>query len=215
MALWVGIENLGHRASLALRYGARWSGRHWYWRLGYALWLESLRGAAHRPGLATCPPPGWQAEDFFYGETPLGTAHELLSWAGLLPGERFCEIGCGRGVVGLVAHLVFGAQVSSFEKVPALADKARWLARALQIEGGISIREEGPYGSADLYFLTPTTWGVQNWQRVCREMEKAPAGARALVLSEPLPKWQILEKRKLPYSWGWSETYLQRKDLML
>ncbi|MBX3166947.1 MAG: hypothetical protein KF760_06030 [Candidatus Eremiobacteraeota bacterium] len=209
MALWVGIQNLGHRGSLALRYGVRWGSYHWYWRLGYALWLESWRGAAHRPGMAATPPPGWQAQDFIYGETPLGTAHQLLSWAGLQPGQHFCEIGCGRGVVGLVAHLVFGARVSGFEKVPALANKARWLARALQVEEAVSIREEGPYGPADLYFLTPTTWSAENWRRVCLEMAAAPAGARALVLSEPLPHWEVLETKKLPYSWGWSQTYLQ------
>lgn len=209
MDLWVGLQNLGHRGATALRYGARWGGHHWYWRLGYALWLESLRGPAHRPGMSAPPPPGWQAEDFLYGETPLGTAHQLLSWAGLRPGQHFCEIGCGRGVVGLVAHLVFGASVSGYEKVPALADKARWLTRALQVEKGVCIREEGPYELSDLYFLTPTTWSPENWKRVCREMDRARPGARALVLTDPLPGWSVLETRKLPYSWGWSQTYLQ------
>lgn len=212
MSVWVGLHNLGYRGALALRYGVRWRAHFWYWRLGYALWLESWRGAAHRPGLRAQPPPGWQPEDFLYGETPLGTAHQLLSWAGLQAGQRFCEIGCGRGVVGLVAQLVFGARVEGFEKIPELADKARWLARALQVEEQVSIREEGPYGAADLYFLTPTTWSPKNWRRVCQEMERAPAGARALVLTEPLPGWKVLETRSLPFSWGWSLTYLQTKS---
>mgnify|MGYP003584439376 CR=1 FL=1 len=211
MSLWLGLQNLCHRSSLALRYGARWGSHYWYWRLGYALWLESWRGAAHHPGLRTQPPPGWQPEDFVYGETPLGTAHQLLDWAGLQAGQHFCEIGCGRGVVGLVAHLVFGARVSGFEKVPGLADKARWLVRALQLENDVCIAEEGPYGAADLYFLTPTTWSLENWRRVCKQLEEAPGGARALVLTEPLPSWQVLESRTLPFSWGWSRTYLQVK----
>jgi hypothetical protein len=209
MSFRVGLENLGHRGALALRYGVRWGAHYWYWRLGYALWLESWRGAAHRPGQLLQPPDGWRPEDFVYGETPLGTAHQLLSWAELKAGQHFCEIGCGRGVVGLVGHLVFGARVSAFEKVPELAAKARWLARALQVEESISIREEGPFEPADLYFLTPTTWSTENWQRVCRKLEIAPPGARALVLSEPLPRWRVLETKKLPFSWGWSQTYLQ------
>ncbi len=155
------------------------------------------------------PPPGWQSQDFIYGETPLGTARLLLEWAELQAGEHFCEIGCGRGVVGLVAHLVFGARVSGYEKVPALANKARWLTRALQVEQGVSIHEDGPYEQADLYFLTPTTWSEENWCRVCRQLDKASPGARALVLSEPLPGWRVLEKRSLPYSWGWNQTFLQ------
>jgi hypothetical protein len=211
MSVWAGLQNLGHRGGLALRYGARWGGQFWYWRLGYALWLEGWRGPAHRPGLRQQPPPGWQPEDFYYGETPLGTAYRLLSWAGLQAGQQFCEVGCGRGVVGLVAATVFGARVSGFEKVPALADKARWLARALQLEDGITIAEDGPYPEADLYFLTPTTWSAENWRQVCAQMERAPTGARALVLSEPLPGWQVLEKKSLPYSWGYSLTYLQVK----
>lgn len=212
MHLWVGLQNLGHRGSLALRYGARWGSRFWYWRLGYALWLESWRGAAHRPGLTIKPPIGFQPEDFVYGETPPGTAHDLLSWAGLQSGQLFCEIGCGRGVVGLVAHLVFAARVQSFERVPALADKARWLARALQVEAGVEIREDGAFPAADLYFLTPTTWSEENWRRVCGELERAPAAARALVLTQPLPGWKVLEVKTLPYSWGWSRTYLQAKS---
>ena len=224
--LWVGVHNLGQRLALSLRYGARYGNKHWYWRLGYALWLESLRGPARRPGqyyaefvLANSAvavstltlASGWTADDFVYGETPLGTAHQLLQWGELGPGQRFCEIGCGRGVVGLVAHLVFGAQVVGFEKVPALADKARWLTRALGVEQHVLIHEDGPYPSADLYFLTPTTWSEQNWQRVQDGLASAPSGSRALVLSQPLPGWTVLAQKSLPYSWGWNQTYLQTK----
>lgn len=209
--LWVGLHNLGQRAATSLRYAARYGAHHWYWRLGYALWLESWRGPAHRPGQRFSPDPGWTAEDFFYGETPLGTAHQLLQWGELCPGQRFCEIGCGRGVVGLMAHLVFGAEVDGFEKVPALADKARWLTRALDVERSVRIHEEGPYPAADLYFLTPTTWSEQNWQRVQNDLKSAPSGSRALVLSQPLPGWTVLAQKSFAYSWGGNQTYLQAK----
>jgi len=209
--LWVGVQNLGQRLATSLRYGARYGSNHWYWRLGYALWLESWRGPAHRPGQQLQPDPDWSADDFIYGETPLGTAHQLLQWAELRPGQRFCEIGCGRAVVGLVAQLVFGAEVDGFEKVPSLADKARWLARALGVEKNVRIHEEGPYPAADVYFLTPTTWSEQNWQRVREGLASAPTGSRALVLSQPLPGWTVLAQKSLPYSWGWNRTYLQIK----
>lgn len=204
--LGVGLQNLGHRSWWSMRYAARWGLHSWYWRLGYALWLESWRGPAHRLGQNLEPPPGFEVEDFIYGETPLGTAHILLEWAGLKEGQHFCEIGCGRGVTGLVAAYVFGARVSGVEVVPALAEKARWLARALQIQ--VEVREQGPYPVADLYFLTPTTWSQENWRRVVGELEKAPGGSRALVLSQALPGWRLEQKRSLPFSWGPNRVFL-------
>lgn len=207
--LGIGLQNLGYRGWWSVRYGARWGLKGWYWRLGYALWLESWRGPAHRLGQGLQPPPGFQAEDFIYGETPLGTAYELLRWAEFKQGQHFCEIGCGRGVTGLVAASLFQARVSGIEVVPALADKARWLARALQLP--VDIRENGPYPQADLYFMTPTTWSQENWARVVSELEKAPGGSRALVLSQPLPRWRLEQKRSLPFSWGPNRVFLCSK----
>lgn len=208
--LWVGLHNLGQRGWWSMRYAARWGAQPWYWRIGYALWLESWRGPAHRSSERFQPPPGFQGEDLIYGETPLGTAHELLRWAGLRKGQRFCEIGCGRGVTGLVAASVFGAQVSGIEVVPELADKARWLARALQVE--VNIQNGPPYPEADLYFMTPTTWSEVNWGRVISELEKAPGGSRALVLSQPIPGWQLELERSLPFSWGPNRVFLCLKS---
>jgi len=206
--LWVGFENLGHRSWLACRDASRLGRHSWYWRLGYALWLESLRGPAHRTVRKYALPEGLRSEDLIYGETPIGTAFDLLAWAGMKPGQRFCEVGCGRGVTSLVATLVFGAQSIGHEAVPALADKARWLTRALQCPGTIVTGHCGPYASAELYYLTATTWSADNLQRIQQDLAQAPAGARALVLSQPLPQWQTLEERKFPYSWGWCRTFL-------
>ncbi|MFN8612556.1 MAG: class I SAM-dependent methyltransferase [Vulcanimicrobiota bacterium] len=204
--LWVGLHNLGHRGWWSARYAARRATCGWYWKMGYLLWLESWRGPAHRLGQRLQPPPGFASEDFIYGETPLGTAYELLSWAGLQPEEHFCEIGCGRGVTGLVAAGVFQARVTGVEVVPALAQKARWLARALRLP--VEVLEGPPYPTADLYFLTPTTWSEENWLRVVAQLEKAPDGSRALVLSQPLPGWRLEQKRSLPFSWGPNRVFL-------
>jgi hypothetical protein len=206
--LAVALENLVHRGRLACRGAAQLGRQRWYWRLGYALWLESLRGPAYRLGHLPAP---LGREDLIYGETPLGTAYQLLNWGQLQLGQRFCEIGCGRGVTSLVARLVFGAQVTSYEAVERRADKARWLSRALDAGLEVVTQSGGPYVEADLYYLTPTTWSEANWNTVQQALEVAPSGSRALVLTQPLKDWNLLEKRLLPYSWGWSQTYLLLK----
>lgn len=211
--LAVGLENLAHQGQMALRGASQLGGQRWYWRLGYALWLESLRGAARHARRGFEPPPGLQPEDFTYGETPLWTAHQLLSWAQLPRGGRFVEVGCGRAVTSLVARLVFDAEVTAFEVVPALADKARWLNFALQAGVEIFTKGEGPYPTAALYYLTPTTWSDANIAKVAQGLSSAPAGSRAVVLTQPLPGWQVLEERPMPFSWGWSRTYLMAKGL--
>lgn len=212
MQVWsdlaVGVENLAHRSWLAGLAASQLGGHRWYWRLGYALWLESWRGPAHRLGQQADLPPGFGREDLIYGETPLWTAWQLLLWADLKPQERFCEIGCGRGVTSLVARLVYGARVRSYEAIELLADKARWLGRALDAEMEVFTQSAGPYAEADLYYLTPTTWSDANWKGVQKGLLSARVGSRALVLTQPLPGWQVLNQRKMPYSWGWSQTYL-------
>ena len=175
------------------------------------MWLESWRGPAHRAGLRAELPPELEREDLIYGETPLWTAYQLLRWGGLQSSQTFCEIGCGRGVTSLLARLVFGARSCGYEALPELADKARWLARALELEVDFVTQSTGPYPAADLYYLTPTTWSSSNWESVQRGLEQAPTGCQALLLTQPLPDWKLIEKRSMPYSWGWSQTYLMIK----
>lgn len=206
-SLWaVGLENLRHRLWMSWQGALALGGEFWYWRLGYALWLEGLRGSArHAPS---------SSSDWTYGETPLWTAFRLLQWAHAQPGQRLVEVGCGRGIVSLVAASVWGMPSVGLEALGERADKARWLVRALQLE---RIRIEtsqvrAQVEEADLYFLTPTTWSEENWRGVVQALEGAPPGARALVLTQPIPGWEILKEERFPYSWGWCKTFLQKKE---
>lgn len=170
-----------------------------------------MRGAARHAAWRFAPPEGLSADDFIYGETPLVTARQILQWAEFPHGGRFVEVGCGRAVVSLVARLVYQAEVSAFEAVPELADKARWLDRALEAGLRIITSAHGPYPAAELYYLTATTWGQANLKSVAEGLEAAPSGSRAIVLTQPLPDWPVLEERLLPFSWGWCRTYLQQR----
>lgn len=216
--LWVGVENLFHRAHTGAQGLVQLGLQPWYWRLGYALWLESLRGPAHWAGRADAPQQGWEEADFVYGETPIVTAYRQLLLAQFPRGGRLLEVGCGRGCLSLVAALAFGAkQVVGFEILPARASKAAWLVEALalkeriQIQSGDATAQSLP--EVDLIYLTPTTWGQQNWKRLTQWLSTAPEGCRAVSLTQPLPEcqWEILQKLELPYSWGNSVTYFQRK----
>ncbi len=180
-------------------------GHFWYWRLGYALWLENLRGSAFRVAGLDCE------RDFIYGETPPGTAWQLLRWAQFEVGSRLVEIGCGRAVMCLVAELALRGQCRGYEALPELADKARWLVEALSLKTHIETQQVGQIEVADLYYLTPTTWSEANFLQVCQALETAPKASKALVLSRPLPGWKVLATHSFAYSWGWTRTYLQVK----
>jgi len=214
--LFLGVENLAHRAKTGCLGALALGARPWYWRLGYALWLESLRGAAHRAGRSQAPQEGWQPEDFVYGETPIWTAYRHLTLCQFPQGGRLLEIGCGRATVSLVAALARGGRATGYEILPARADKARWLTRALQLTTVEIIDADAStcsYEQVDVVYLTPTTWSDINWKRLTRWLEQAQTGTRAVSLTQPLPKkdWEIVLETKMPYTWGDSVTYYQRR----
>jgi hypothetical protein len=215
----VGAENLVQRVQLAGRSVRRLGKARWFWRLSYALWLDGLRGPAHRASRQLPLPAQWSSEDVTYGETPVVTAYTLLQASDFPAGGNLVELGCGRGVLSLVAHLAFGAQAVGLDVVPRLIDRARWLATALGTDG-VEFRcaDAGtePLPQADLYYLTPTTWSAPNLGAVKARLAEVRPGSRAVSLTEPLGgDWEVYRRETLLYSWGPSPTYFQRKTVLM
>lgn len=215
----LGAENLVQRFQLAGRSLRRLGKERWFWRLSYALWLDGLRGPAHRASRRFTVPSQWTSADVIYGETPIVTAHALLEACDFPAGGQLVELGCGRGVMSLVAHLAFRAQTLGLDVVPGLVDRARWLATALGAEG-VEFRcaDAGAEAlpAADLFYLTPTTWSATNLAAVKSRLAEARPGSRAISLTEPLGgDWEVFRQETLLYSWGASPTFFQRKTVLM
>lgn len=208
---------LGNAAWVAARTtveAARFGASPWWWRLRLALAAEwagqtPLQVIAREQG-------GLSDEDVVYGETLPGTAVDLLRRVGVGPGDRVVDLGCGRGVVPLVAGLFFGARALGVEALPGYVERARRAALRLGLPGvefQVADFRSEPLPPGTVYFLAGTCLEEGSWRAVTARLATAAPGARALSLSAPLPEeqWHLLERVRMPFSWGPATVYLHRR----
>lgn len=214
--LAVGLENTAYNAGLALREAAALGRFPWWWRLRAAL-------ARHWAGLSPFavvrregPASGLPEEDLIYGETPPLTAYRLLEALQVGPRDRVVDLGCGRGTVVLVAALAFGAAGLGCEALPTFVERGRRVACSLglsRVEFRLGDVRGGPLPQGTVYFVAGTTLRPESWRRVCARLKDTAPGTRAASLSAPLPasRWELLQRNKMPFSWGPATVYLQRR----
>ena len=126
---------------------------------------------------------GWP----FWAATSDERIDEALRLAGLRPGERLLDLGCGDGRVLSRAAEAFGAEVSGVELDPALAVTARELLAAAGIDGTVVEADfESVAIEADVVFgfLSPATL-----QRLRPRLAALPSGTRVVTTGYPVPGW--------------------------
>ncbi len=126
---------------------------------------------------------GWP----FWAATSDDRIGEALRLAGLRPGERFVDLGCGDGRVLLRAAEDFGAEVHGFELDAGLAAIARDALAAAGLDGTVVEDDfEAVPIEADVVFafLSPATL-----QRLRPRLEALPAHARIDTIGYPVPGW--------------------------
>ncbi|MBW3615414.1 MAG: methyltransferase domain-containing protein [Actinobacteria bacterium] len=144
--------------------------------------LERVLATARRLGSA--PTPRWP----LWAATSDERIDLALDLAGLRPGERLLDVGCGDGRVLLRAAVLRQATVHGIEIDPELAAKAREL---LADHGIAATITEADFTQASLdadvvfaYLSTATL------QRLTPRLAQLPAGARVVTAEHPVPGWQ-------------------------
>ena len=126
---------------------------------------------------------GWP----FWAATSDERIDEALRLAGLRPGERLLDLGCGDGRVLLRAAEDFGAEVVGVELDPDLAATARFVLEAAGIEGTVLEADfETVPVEADVVFafLSPATL-----QRLRPRLAALPSTSRVVTTGYPVPGW--------------------------
>lgn len=197
----MGVANLFYRQTLFLEELRELGAQAWWRRLRRALWRESLRG----PLLRVVGKEG----DLTYGETPPLTAHRILSELGVGAQDHVVDLGCGLGMIPIIARLAFGARGTGLELVEPLARRASQLASRLGLDDVIFHADfrNGIPPDGTVYFAWPTTLEPATWARLQEEMLSLPAGTRAVTITEPLKNWTVTRKCEHAYSWGRCLTY--------
>jgi SAM-dependent methyltransferase len=190
------------------------AGHRWWWRLRWAMVLNRLGGLVD---LASEPKLGVPIQDLLYGETPVLTAWKILSDLGACSSDIVVDLGCGRGLIPIVASLALGIRAVGVDISPFRIRRARHLVEALQLTSVIVRqadyrREPLPEGS--LYFLSPISLAEESWSDLQKVMRQSKGGSRAVVLCEPLEAeyWDTCSVQRYSYSWGIVKTYFQRRN---
>jgi SAM-dependent methyltransferase len=126
---------------------------------------------------------GWP----FWAATSDERIDEALRLAGLRPGERLLDLGCGDGRVLLRAAEDFGAEVIGVELDPDLVATARFVLEAAGIEGTVLEADfEAVPLEADVVFafLSPATL-----QRLRPRLAALPSTSRVVTTGYPVPGW--------------------------
>ncbi|GEM_PF-1060853 len=189
----------------------------WWWRLRWAMiraWVgQTPLGVVRREGAAS----GLSEEDLVYGETLPGTAFDLLKALEVGSQDIVIDLGCGRGVLPLVAGLAFQARAVGLEVLEGFVSRGRRAAEFLGLDG-VDFQKgdfrEGPLPRGTVYFLAGTCLEPSSWAAVTRNLaDSAPARARAVSLSQALPsaEWEALGRREMAFSWGSATVFLHRR----
>jgi SAM-dependent methyltransferase len=126
---------------------------------------------------------GWP----FWAATADGRIEDALRLAGLRPGERFLDLGCGDGRVLVRAAEDYGARVTGVELDAGLAEIARDVLAAAGIEGTVLEADfETVPVDADVVFafLSPATL-----QRLRPRLAELPSTSRVVTTGYPVPGW--------------------------
>jgi ubiquinone/menaquinone biosynthesis C-methylase UbiE len=126
---------------------------------------------------------GWP----FWAGTSDERIDEALRLAGLRPGERLLDLGCGDGRVLRRAAEAYGAVVSGVELDPGLAATAREQLEAAGVDGTVlEANFESVPIEADVVFafLSPATL-----QRLRPRLAVLPSRSRVVTTGYPVPGW--------------------------
>ena len=218
--LRVGVENQLYLARLEAEELRTLAGYRWWWRLKWALLLNAIGGLADRARPAIFPKRELQAADFLFGETPVLTAWQILTDLETSAFDLVVELGCGRGLVCLVASLAFGSRAVGGEIVHSRVSRLRHLIQVLglsRVEAREADFRREPVAEGDLYFLSPVSLEEPSWLDLQARMRAVAPGTRAVVLCEPLESayWDTELVREYRYSWGPVLTYVQRRKALV
>ena len=152
-----------------------------------------------------------------YGHTPLSTFEQIATFAGIKPGMRVVELGCGDGrlVLWLAAALNCTAVgVDSFEPFIRRAKQVA-CEKASFLRGDLL---EAPIESADIIYFYSTGFDSEYLKSLSKHLESAPDGCRLITVSfpikeiDPLSSFYVKKRRLFAFPWGKGNVYIQVKQ---
>lgn len=151
--------------------------------------------------------------DFRFGETPYGTAIEILREARLGPGETMIDLGCGRGKMVFTAALCFQARAIGVELLPTYCQLADKIRRRLRLERETEfVLEDFTFCDvypADVIYVAGSIFAEETQAELLLLVDQLQPGSRWISVGwESRHPLLVLEStRERLFSWGYEQVY--------
>ncbi len=159
------------------------------------------------------------ADIYIYGETPIKTLQKLLVAADLKIGERYVELGSGRGIGCLWASSHIGCVATGVEWVPRFVFFAKCIAwlTCIPVRFVKMSFFEFDCSDADVVYLYGIHLTDLEWSALLPKLESMPPGSRLIIISEPIahPQFVPLASIAVDFPWGRTEAFVLKKQVQL
>jgi len=152
-----------------------------------------------------------------YGETPFSLYEAMGLATRIGPGDRFLELGSGRGKGLFYTAERFGCEAMGVEKIPTFVSITAQLALEsslpVQVELGDYISASWP--KAHTIYLYGTCLTDSQIKALCTRFEKRPDWifTTSYPLTDYSPSFHVDKIISCTYPWGKTELYCQRSRL--
>lgn len=151
-----------------------------------------------------------------YGETAYVGLSRILHAFRVRPGQKFLDMGSGKGKLVCFAALHFKLEAAGIELIPSFVSiirrytQKRAMGRVTFLQGDFMLMN---LSDADVVFVTQTCFTRETRALLSRKLSELKRGAKVASLTYPIKNddFQRVRRMKVPTTWGPSMAYLYRK----
>lgn len=147
-----------------------------------------------------------------YGETSYLAIKKSLEVVKLSANDVFYDLGCGTGKTVFFANLNYGCKAIGVDLIPDFINNANKLVKELDLKN-VSFSQKSIFElnlkDGTVFYITPTCFDEENMQKLYKKFTTLPKNSRLIVLTKQinLPNLQLIDRKKLLYTWGIAETF--------
>lgn len=156
-------------------------------------------------------------DDFRYGETPWFTGRTILETAGLTGQDVFCDLGCGRGKMVFLAHLMTGCRAFGVDLLGgylAIAQRIRRLLGLEEVDFFPQDFAETDLSEATVVYVAGTIFSQEARDDLMALVDELPVGARWITVGwqahHPALSLQATEEHL--FSWGRERVFFHLRE---
>lgn len=217
--LLTGIANRLYNLIFFIYESFRYGLNLWWWKVRISCFFQYFLTGLYSLVITESAGTTYNADNFIYGETFCSTIEVMLSRVpGLLPGDVFVDLGCGRGLTVLYAYFLKKLKCKGYDLIPTFIRRAnliKQLSGANEVEFYLLDILEADISNAKVIYVAGTTFEDRFIKKLTNKLRQARADAVIITLSYPLSDrfFNLFREEELWFSWGKTHVYYHKKRI--